>query len=345
MVGIFKANNPFNTFLLLVYGLFLKVGWFIHPVAPATQQTDGFLFREMVLKLKVVGNSVPAIYPTIAYLLLFTQAVTFNKLINDQRLMQKANYLPAMSYILVTSIFPEWNILSAPLLINTLLIWVWARMSNLYSSPNPKTTLFNIGMVIGLSTFFYFPSLAFAALMVFALLVTRPFRLREWIVSFLGIITPWYFLLSYLFLTDKMQGYHLPPFNVNYPRFNQSYWTFGAVVIVVIAFLLGCYYVQANLSRQIVQVRKSWSLITLYLVVAVFVPFINATHTFEYWILVAVPLSAFTGSAFFYTQKKWITTALHWLMVGFVIVISYIASPVSKPTINKIVHQTQQTKH
>ena len=327
MVGIFKTNNPFNTFILLIYGVLLKVGWFLHPVAPVTQQTDGFLFRELVIKLQVVGDHFPGIYPIIVFILLFTQALTFNKLINDQRLMQKANYLPAMSYLLITSIFPEWNILSAPLLINTLLIWVWARMSNLYSSSNPKTTLFNIGMIIGLSTFFYFPSLAFAALMVFALIVTRPFRLQEWIISFLGIATPWYFLMSYLYLTDNIKGYHLPPFIVTYPRFNQSYWSLGAVIIVIIAFLVGSYFVQANFRRQVVQVRKGWSLILLYLVVATFVPFINATHSFEYWILTAVPLSAFIGCGFLYSQKRWLTFSLHWLMVVFVIIISYLAFP------------------
>ena len=150
MVGIFKANNPFNTFILLVYGLLLKLCWFLHPVIPIPKQTDGSLYRKLLVELSLAGNQFPAIYPLIMYLLLFTQAVTFNKLINDQRLMQRANYLPAMSYLLITSIFPEWNILSAPVLINTLLVWVWARMSNLYSSNNPKTTLFNIGMVIGL---------------------------------------------------------------------------------------------------------------------------------------------------------------------------------------------------
>lgn len=325
MVGTFKANNPFNTFILLVYGLLLKLCWFIHPVIPTAQRTDGFLFRKLLSNLALAGIRFPAIYPLITFLLLYTQAITFNKLINDQRLLQRANYLPAMSYLLITSIFPEWNVLSAPLLINTLLIWVWARMSSLYSSNQPKSSLYNIGIVIGLSTFFYFPSLAFAALMIFALLVTRPFDLGEWIISLLGIITPWYFLISYLYLFNKLQGYHLPGFDVIYPRFNQSYWSLTAVGLILFVFLMGSYFVQANLRRQLVQVRKSWSLVLLYLVVAVFIPFINATHTFEYWILAAVPLSAYIASFFLYSSKKWLTYLLHWSMVGFVIVLCYLS--------------------
>ena len=228
-----------------------------------------------------------------------------------------------MSYLLITSMFSEWNVLTAPLVINTLLIWVWARMSSLYNNSNPKATLFNIGIMIGLSTFFYFPSLAFALLIVFALMVMRPFILSEWITAILGILTPYYFMFAYLFLSGKLSTYKIPRFQVSYPMFHQNYWEYTAIGLIVIAFLTGGYFVQTNFKRQLVQVRKSWSLILLYLVVAVFVPFINATHTLEYWILTAVPLSAYIGCAFLYPTKKWFTVSLHWIMVALVLVISY----------------------
>lgn len=326
MTGIFKANNPFNTFALFIYGLLLKLAWFLHPRIPLPQKTDGFLFTGLLLKLKIAESATPVIYPMITYLLLFTQAVAFNKVMNNQRLMQRTNYLPAMSYLLITSLFAEWNILSAPLIINTLLIWVWAKMSSVHGSNKPKTILYNLGVVIGLSTFFYFPSLAFSILIIFALLLTRPFKLSEWVIALVGIITPYYFLFAWLYLTDKIKGYRLPEFDVGYPRFDQSYWALAAIIIVLVAFLSGSYFAQANMRRQVVQVRKSWSLILLYLVVSVFIPFINATHTFEYWILAAVPLSAFIAAAFLYPVKRWIPNLLHWCMVGLVVVISYLAN-------------------
>jgi hypothetical protein len=323
LVGIFKANNPFNTFLLFIYGLLLKLAWFISPHVPVIQDTDGFVFNEILHKLESTGLQFPIIYPSLTYILLFTQAITFNKLINDQKMMQRANYLPAMSYLLITSIFPEWNILTAPLVINSLLIWVWARMSTLYSNTSPKTTLFNIGMMIGVSTFFYFPSLAFVLLIVFALIVSRPFILAEWFISILGIITPYYFLLSYLFLTDKLNDYKIPGFEISLPKFHQNYWELAGICLIILTFLIGGYFVQANFRKQLVQVRKRWSLLLLYLIVALFVPFINATHSFEYWILTAIPLSAYIGCGFLYPVKRWFPLVLHWLMVLVVLVVSY----------------------
>ena len=87
--------------------------------------------------------------------------------------------------------------------------------------------------------------------------------------------------------------------------------------------MTGIFYIQQNFRRQLIQARKAWNLTFLYLLVAVFVPFVNATHSFEYWILCAVPLSAFIAAAFLYPAKKWFPAVLHWLMVAFVIVISY----------------------
>lgn len=296
---------------------------FLHPTIPTPQQTDGFLFKTLLGQISIIGNSVPAIYPIISFLLLYTQAVTFNKLSNDQRLMQKPNYLTGMAYLLITSLFKEWDILSAPLIVNTLLIWVWANMSGLYNNKNAKSTLFNIGMIIGISTFFYFPSIAFSLLIIAGLTVTRPFKLSEWLIALLGIFTPYYFLLAYVFLTDKWKGYKLPGFSVSLPKFYESRWALAAIIIVLVATTIGLFYIQQNFRRQLVQTRKSWNLVFLYCLVAVFIPFINTSHSFQYWILCAVPLSAFVASAFLYPQKKWFPLLLHWLMVGFVIAFSY----------------------
>lgn len=324
MTGTFKANNPYNTFLLFVYGLLLKLPMFLHPSIPHPQQIDGFLYKLLLKWMEPLNHEIPFVYAIIAYLLLYTQAVTFNRLVNEQRLMQKPNYLTGMSYLLVTSLFAEWNMLSAPLIISTLLIWVWARMSGLYNSSNPKTVLFNIGIVIGFATFFYFPSLAFAALIIFGLALTRPFKLAEWLIALLGIITPYYFLLSWVFITDRWKGYKFPGFAVTTPKFNQTNWAYAAVFIVLFVIIIGFFFIQQNFRRQLIQTRKSWNLVFLYLLVAVFVPFVNATHTFEYWILCAVPLSAIMGAAFLYPGNKWLPFVLHWLIVVFVVAISYL---------------------
>ncbi len=323
MTGIFRANNPFNTFMLFVYGLLLKLAWFISPQIPVVQKTDGFLYNRILLLLKPTFDTFPVIYSIIMYLLLYTQAISFNQLLNNRKLLQKPNYLPGMSYLLITSFFIEWNVLSAPMIINTLIIWVWAKMSTLYNNQNIKSTLFNIGLAIGVSTFFYFPSLAFAILIIFGLVLTRPPRIAEWLTPLLGILTPWYFLFAWFFLANTLYSFQVPGIKLNSPLFAKNNTEYVGIVLLFAVAVTGAFFVQLNARRQIVQVRKSWGLLSLYLAVALFVPFINKSHSLEYWLLATVPLSAFIASAFFYMKKKWVAALLHWIMAAFVIYVTY----------------------
>lgn len=323
MVGTFKANNPVNTFVLFIYGLFLKFSYFSYLPIPAANKADGFLFHEILLTLQKISAGGPFIYSIITYLLLFTQAVSFNRILNDQKLLQQPTYLPAMSYLLITSVIPEWNILSGALLVNTILIWVWRKINTLYNTSNPKTVLFNIGIAIGIASFLYVPAIAFLLLIIFSLIITRPFKPAEWFVMLAGIILPFYYFFAWLFLSDNLKNFKQPVFVLSYPQLHHNYWLLCAISIMLIMFLTGAYYVQLNSRKQLVQIRKSWSLLFIYLLLCLLIPFINDTHSFEYWILAAVPLSSFIGSAFFYLSKKWILLLLHWSMVALAIVISY----------------------
>ncbi len=323
MIGAFKANNPYNNFLLLVYGLMLKLPMFIQSKVPQPQQLDGFLYKALLKWMEPMNHSFKIVYSLIAFLLLYIQAISFNKLVNDQRLLPKPNYLTGMSYLLITSLFPDWYALSAPLIVNTFLIWILSRLCNLYNNPHAKTSLFNIGMIIGIATFFYFPSIAFSILIMVGLGITRSFKLPEWIIAFIGILTPYYFLGAWVFLTERWKGYQFPGVAVTVPKFHETTWSYIAIGFVLVTIIIGSIFIQNSMRRLLVQSRKSWSLIYLYLLVAVFVPFLNAKHSFDYWILTAIPIAALAAAAFLFPERKWFATFIHWSLVALSIVMGY----------------------
>lgn len=293
------------------------------PQISVIQNSDGFLFNDTLSFIKPFIDRYPISYSIITYLLLFSQAISVNYFMMRRRSLMKPNYLPAMSYLLITSFFLEWNVLSAPLVINTLLIWVWGKMSNLYNNKQVKSTLFNIGIVVALCSFLYFPSIAFLILIIFSLLITRAFKASEWTIAIMGILVTWYFLFAWYFLRDKIYSFSFSSVKISYPIFAQNNEGYAAMIFLLILAIIGGFFVQSYSGKQVVQVRKSWSLMFLYFVVALFIPFISASNNFEYWILAAVPAAAFISALFFYPNKKWIPMILQWLMVGFVIYMQY----------------------
>lgn len=321
MIGVFKQKTPGNLFVLLIFGMLLKLPVFFHPHIPLPEPKDGPLFRAVLHFLENAGKSNPVIYSFIAYGLLYTQAISLNKVINDNRMIQRQTFLPAMSYLMVTSLVPEWNYFSAPLLVNSILVFVLAGLFQTQNMQQAKGTIFNVGLGIGIASFVFFPTVVFMIWAIFALMLMRPFRINEWLLCILGMTAPYYFYPVYLFLTDQFNLQKILPYiDISLPRFKQSAWIAAGSLLLCAPFILGAYYVQDNLRRMLIQVRKGWSLILLYLLAAILVPFLNAGESFENWVIAAIPLASFHACSYLYPPKKIIPIILFWAVIAFIVV-------------------------
>ncbi len=324
MIGIFKQKTPANILLLLVFGMLIKLPMFMHPHVTTIQSKNGILFYEIAKFLEPTGIKNPILYPILAFILLFTQAIALTRLINNYRLMSRSNYLPGMAYMLITSFFAEWNYFSAPLLINTLLIFILGWLFKIYNHPRAKSIIFNVGLIIGISSLIFFPSATFIIWILFALMIMRPFRINEWLLCLLGLTSPYYFYGIYIFLTDQWRLNNLfPHLTVSAPSLQQSIWLAVSALLLMIPFLSGGYFVQDNLRRMLIQVRKAWSILLIYLLVAIFVPFVDTSNTFENWVMAAVPFAAFHACTYFYPARKLFPLILFWASIGFVLTYQY----------------------
>jgi hypothetical protein len=323
VTSIFKSNAPQTNFFIVLLALCLKINAIVKGSAALYNKLDGVLYKRLIeLMQSWVGNT-SILFSLLAITLIIVQAISFNSIVNNLRLHKQPNYLTGMVYVIITSFFTEWQLFSAPLIVNTIMILVWARLSTLSNSSKPKAEIFNLGLLIGLCSFIYFPSFTFLLLIISGITLSRPFRLQEWIIGLLGVITPIYFLVAYLYLVGHTENYHFPGFKISYPKFNGDEAYFIAILFLLLMVSLGMYFINSNMRRLLIQTRKHWQLMYFYLIVALIVPFVNATTSFAYFILLAVPLSAIISSTYFYVQKKIIASILFWLAIGIVIFVNY----------------------
>lgn len=324
MIGIFKQKNPGNTLLLLIYALVLKFPSFLYPSLPLQQPGDHYLYIQLVSFLQALH--LPAIlYSLFAFILVFGQALLFNRICNAQKMIAKPSYLPAMAFILVTSLFFEWNQFSAPLLINAFLIWIFYRVMILYNVPKAGNVIFNIGLLLGIITMLYSPAIVFILLVLFTLFIMRPFRIQEWVIAFLGITTPYYFLALILYFTNQWSWEHLiPSISFNIPRMPTSVFTTISIALLVIPFIVGGIFVQNNLNKMLIQVRKGWSLLLILLMISLLVTLIDTDTTYVNWMLCVVPISAFHAAAYFYPLNRTFLLVLHWITFAYALYINYI---------------------
>ncbi|MFT3844453.1 MAG: hypothetical protein QM725_05330 [Lacibacter sp.] len=321
MIRYFSSNNPLNVIILFFLGILIRLPYFISPVMPQTSETDGVLYGLLIKALHSTGMVFPFVYPVIVYLLVFTQAIMFNGLINEQKLFHTPNYLLALYYLVITAIVPEWNVLSPVLIINTVLVWAWPGMVGLYHQSNPKTVLYNIGFGFGLTAFFYFPSVYLLLLLIVALLLFRPFYLTEWLIAILGILSPFYFLLVYLFVWDHwyLIAKVIPPQTLRLPSvsFDWKFWV--ELGLIVIPLLVGLLISFNSSSRMLVQTRKSWNFMVFYLIIALFIPFMNSYAGLTHWVLAVIPVSLFHAAFGFFPKKKIFPELFFWLSLVWIV--------------------------
>ena len=324
MIGLLKQKNPVNILVLFIVGILVKLPMFTSASKPVVTDGDAILYRNIVNALENVSSN-GFFFACITYLLLFTQSLQLNKLINDQRMMQKTTYLPAVAYLLCTSLLPEWNYFSSPLLVNSLVLLIFNGLFKIHDLYVVKATVFNIGLAIGISSFIFFPSVIFFIWLIFGLLVMRPVRMNEWLICLLGVTAPYYFYAAWLFLTNSWSWDKLvQPLRFNFPQPDQTFWFAASGLLLVIPFLVGGYYVQENLRRMLIQVRKSWSLLLIYLLFALFIPFLNNNaDSFQNWILIMIPFAAFHSCAYLYPPQRWFSVIIFWVTILFILAYQY----------------------
>lgn len=324
MVSVFRQKSPANIVVLLIVGLLLKLPLFLYPRNITATSSDEDLYHVLIGWLTPASGGNGVACSVVAFLLLYAQALLVNHLMNEFRMLGKQTWLPAMAYLLLTSLLPEWNYLSSPLVATTFIIWILVKLLRLYSAQQALGTIFNIGLLLGVASYVYFPSAAFLLTVLVGLLILRPFRLNEAALMLAGGLTPYYFVAAWLFLNDRLSfATFFPHLSVRVPVVRSNVWLAVTTVLVVVPFLAGGYLVQTHLHKMLIQVRKAWSVLLLYLFLSFFVPFVNGYSSFSNWILVAVPFACFHAATFFYPRKRWLPNGLFFLTAAYVLYLQY----------------------
>ena len=325
MIGLFKQKTPANILFVFVLGILIKLPLFKHATIPGPDESAAILYKAIIAFLNSFSSNTAMIYAVLTYLLLFTQSMQLNKLINDHRMMQRNTFLPAISYLLITSLMPEWNVFSPTLLVNSIVLLVLNGLFKLYNQSNVKGTIFNIGLAIGLCSFIFFPTVILVFWLILALMIMRTVRFNEWLICLLGVTAPFYFYSAYLIFTDSWNWNNIfTSFQVSIPIPGKSLWLAMSSFLLVIPFFIGGYLVQDNLRKMLIQVRKNWSLVLIFLLFALFVPFLNdQTRSFENWILAVIPFAAFHACAYLYSPQRWLPAVIFWVSLLFILAYQY----------------------
>jgi len=318
VVSLFKDRSPAAIFWLIILSIIVHSHFFVETPAVHVTDADGILSAFLKNYITLIFSGL-LVFIYHAFVIL--QSLSLNHLFTNHRMYSRANYLPAMVYILLTGVFTEWSSFTPALIANTILIWFFAKTIRLYNTHNPKALLFNIGLLTGVSIILYHPLVLLVPVAFFALMILRPFVLTEWLVLVMGIIFPFYLLASYLYFTDRLHTMksYIPQWYINLPYIENKIVFFITVATIIIVLLTGLFYWQQENRRLLIQVRKNWVVLLAMLFVLLPLPFISKNAGIESLILCIVPGSPLIAKGFLAPKKNTVPALMFWALISLVV--------------------------
>lgn len=326
MIRYFSSSHPLNILLLFFLGIVIRIPFFLSPVELSENVPSGQLYSVLNDNVFYYLKSYPILSPSIAYLIIFIQGLSMNGFINSQKLFPTPHLLFLLSYLIFTSVLPEWNMLSPQLLSGIIITIMIQKIMLTFHKSHVANDLLILSFLAGVAGLLYSPAICLIFLVFLGVLIFRSFRPADWIVVTFGVLLPYYLLLSYLFIFDfwALAKNLTPSFDVRFPVFFQKSEDILKFALIILPLISGFFYARKNAIRMVVLPRKGWVFVSASLLVSICSFFTGIHNLFDALYLAMIPVSFFVTAFFYYPAVKFFPSLYLWLMLGFLVVNNFL---------------------
>jgi len=292
----------------------------LHPQLPIVM--PGHILYDYILRgLDTVLNHVAFGYAMLTVTLLFCQALYINAIAAKHKLFGKITYIPAFTFLLLTSLYPPFNYFSEALLINWCVLGAIDIVLSFNQTTSPRKQIFNAGFLFALAALLQFSALGYFLLFLVSMIVLRAFQPSEWVVGLLGYCTPFYFFICLLFLVDKLSLFKKWPHLVSLipgPIKTPVYFI-GLVSGILILFLGGVFGMQIHVPKSSIYIRRNWLALTFYLIISIGVAICSDILAKDAWLMVIPALTFLISHAFSIEKRKRFSNFIFYFSLLFLI--------------------------
>ncbi|MBK0382183.1 beta-carotene 15,15'-monooxygenase [Pedobacter sp. SD-b] len=326
MIQQFKNLSFFNIFILFALLFVLRLGIFWHLPANINSGFNIF-FSRILVPLDFDKLLSPALNISLAALVVLGQALIFNRVINNYNILNKASFLPALLFVVCSSVFEPFLILSPPLLSNFLVLFIFTKVLREHKSVDSVAAMFDLGLAVAIGTVLYFPIVLFVLVLFTALILFKPFNWREWASVLVGYITIVFFLGIYYYYNNRLLDFYeiWRPLSTKIPFYIKiNIADYMVLFPIIICLTLGFISLRANFFKSFVLVRKSFQLLALVFLVSILSFYLKSDYRINHFLLCVVPISVTLSYYFINAKKKWVYESLFIMMLIFIVYFQFV---------------------
>ena len=283
---------------------------------------QSFFFDHVIPDFPFKGNEMPLYYsiskwlnpyPLISSILGFSFvmliAFLITRLNKKYMIIERRTYLLPLVIIVLSAFYRPSQFLNPGLLSTVFLLFAIESLFDCYKNESDLINLFNASAYISIGSLFYFNLIYFMIFIWAGMVILKPFSLKEFFKSIIGLITPYFFCMAYFFMTDNSKWF-VERISVNFIPINRTmffdlpYYVFFLFLLLFI--IIASFRLLADFSRLKIGTRKYFVILFWVFMISIILLGISPLVFMEIMPLMAVPLS------FLFTYHL-VTTRSYWL--------------------------------
>jgi len=324
LIKILRKSYPPQYFFLLLLGVLLWLGTFIKPISVVTNINEllnpGYFFIVSLFGQQALPANI------FAFVLIIAGALLFNYTLTKNDLVPKNTLIPSLVYLVLMSHSPNLLYFHPAIISGFLIILVLHYIFQVYTEEQAFPQIFNAGLLLGLSSLFYFPSFYFILFIWITFVLYRLFKWREWLITIFGFITPYILLFTYYFWFDKLNeallaySDYFSQLAVLHFTFDYSIINYITTAFIIFLILWSLFLLSTEIQEKVISIRKRyWTVFWLFAIALVTYVFSQSYYK-SHQLFILIPASIFIAYAFSYIRKLFWIEIIFGLMTLLIIV-------------------------
>ena len=289
---IYKYNHPviiiiiFITSIILWLPAFLKIP-LSEPIVYSFEM-PAYYWLLLIFQDKLYATRI------LSFVLILFQSIQLNRLNTKFFILESRSYLPSFLFIFGCSLLPMQNF-NALLFANIFLLFAIESVFSTYRNDKAWLKFFDAGLLISIASLFYIKIVFFIIFIWIALLILRPFRGKEWLVSILGFIIPYIISGSYFLIFEDNLMYRA---NLFFDQVFSFYYSgsYDLLFLIYSGFLalliiFSSYHIIVHLQKRKVSVRKYYQLLFWLFIITISLFIFGGFNNIEILLVIMISVS------------------------------------------------------
>lgn len=320
----FKRTGPLTVFLIAVVLILLWIGAFL-------KLKEGFSLYFDLDPMPLYGliSSVTGTHPVpgliLSFILLAVMAFLMVNLNTILFFINERTFLPALFYILLSGLFPQYQLLNPAIISAVFLMMAVKRIMESYRVQGTAYSFFDAGILISVGSLFYVNLIWFGLITIIGILLLRPFNFREILLSLIGLITPYIFTVAiyYVLGHEPFDFLDLIVYNMfeKQGEFAFNPFTIAGIIFTGLLMLIAVGQLFMIIGFKKIQSRKIFSALLWIFVISILVYFLVPAVSIEMIWIAAIPVSYYLSHYMIFVKKKLMAEIIFNLFLLLVIII------------------------